>query len=221
MDEGLDVKSLFKPKKKGLKAFKLGGADESADKVESHQASAPVSIDLVIEPELVPVPSIKLQDVPEFKAPTEDSIKKTSSVGWGSNTVEEAPKVIVQVPVVEETTKPAKYVPFSGNRGTSTATKAKPSDMPSLAEAVRISKPAAPAQTGYKAPAPVVSAEELARKEKEKEERKKKLQEEILRTTSVTSSVPDDLPDDCRIQAASAAEIAAKYVNRSKIGRSF
>ena len=215
MAEALDVKSLFKPKKKGLKAFKVGGAEETSDKAEM---DAPVSIDLLVEPDLAPVASLKLQEAPEFKATSDEALKKAPSAGWTSQAAVEEPKPVEPTPAAVDSTKPAKYVPFSG-RAASTTTKPKVSELPTLAEATRVSKPS-PTPTAFKPAAPAVSAEETARKEKEKEDRKKKLQEEIMRTNS-GPSVTDDIADDCKIQAASLSEIAAKYVNRPKIGRSF
>ena len=106
MAEALDVKSLFKPKKKGLKAFKVGGAEETSDKAEM---DAPVSIDLLVEPDLAPVASLKLQEAPEFKATSDEALKKAPSAGWTSQAAVEEPK---PVGMIERRGEP---LPFNRN----------------------------------------------------------------------------------------------------------
>ena len=217
MAESLDVKSLFKPKKKGLKAFNLSGVDETASKVV---VESQVSIDMAHEPDFVPVASIKLQEAPEFKATLDEASKKVASANWTTKNADVAPVVEVEVAPLEPT-KSNKYVPPSRS---SFITKPKVADLPSLAEAARLAKPTPQAASTKPAPAVIISAEEIARKEREaaeKEERKRKLQEEINRSQAPASSVEPNLPEDCKIVAGSIAEISAKYLNRPKIGRSF
>ena len=152
MEGSLDVKSLFKPKKKLVKTS---------------------SVDVnVVQPPVEESPA--LPESPELVKTAEE--KKPATSTWGSQQEEEKP-VVVQVVLQEESAGlPKKYVPPSSRLGAS-ASSVPSLSMPSLAESMKeLERPKT-----IVAVKTVKSTEENAKKEKEKEERKRQLQEEMAR----------------------------------------
>ena len=201
----IDVKSLFKAKKKVVKAVKIATTEEVVQtKIDEDLNPA----DIIVESESVSNPVMKIQETADFKA-SEEALKKTNS-GWGSSSA--AQVVSAAAPVIAEAPKQTKYVPPSR-----LTEKPKQSDMPTLSEALARSKSInlAPAKPSVKV-VPTVPSVAAASKE-EKEERRRRLQEEISRTSS---QAEEELPADCKIAAAPFERIAAKYVNRPKVSSS-
>ena len=93
----LDVKSLFKSKKKGVKAFKIGAPVEKP----TAQVDMDVHVLDIPEADVVAAPSLKVKETDS--AATED--KKTTS--WGTVPVEAAPEPVVEV------AKPTRYMAFA------------------------------------------------------------------------------------------------------------
>ena len=201
--EGLDLSSLFKGKKKPVKAVKVAGSEQPVAKIAVEEN---LPIDAAVEAELVSATTLKMKETTEYKA-MEEPIKKTSSVSWAAAT-QEQPEPAATVPEV----KSSKYVPFRG-----APEKPKMCAMPTLAESISLTKTTSQPKAEQQKPIEKTLSQEDARKQKEKEERRRQLQEDIMRTTSEqTTVVEQQLPEDCRITAAPFEQIAAKYKNRPR-----
>ena len=202
--EGLDVKALFKPKKKITKA---SAAVETAPTTAALEETPALPAVLTIEtPKELKTSDTKVEEIKDNK-PT-----------WGVcvDKVEETKSVVVAA-APAASAAPTRYVPPSLRRGEDSATTRPASSMvvamPTLAEYV---KEMERTKTITSTPTPTTKpkdAEELARKEKEKEERKRQLHEELNRAAS---SQQQEKPKEV---AASFEVISAKYANRPKLGR--